>query len=341
MNNMLLVGDPHLRLLELQYGRALLLKVMEVIVEKKPKYTVILGDVFHNKDSLSGLCLKVFNDFLLEASKYTHIICLVGNHDWCQPYSVHSLEGFKLIPNVTIVDDVFRLDDDNLFISYCREKERFLKLLKEAGPAKRLFGHLDVNSLTPGSGWEEVEDFMNPEEFSELKFEQIFSGHLHLAQDIKSKGTEIVMVGTGYTTDFGESDQTKRLVMLDLDTGKYESILTDLTLHKTLRIDAGEPFPVLPENELDRGVNFRLVIKGTREQISLIKKPKNYPVQYAYDWVSKEGARMDLSPTDRKEDTMNKYIEKEIERSFSERDNYNKEKLLTMGKKYLSLVNQK
>lgn len=337
----LLVGDPHLRPLELEFAKALLLKVLEVTIERKPEYVFIMGDVFHYKDRLSGVCLKIFHDFLLEITKYSKVVMIVGNHDWCQPYSVHSLESYKLMPNVTVVDDYYKLDDDNLFISYCREKERFLELVKKAGPAKRLFGHLDVNTLTPGSGWEETEDFLNPEEFSDLQFEQIFSGHLHLAQQVKYKNCEIVMVGTGYTTDFGESDQLKRLVLLDLDSGDYESIPTGLTLHKTLKMEASDPFPEIPVEELERGVQYRLVIRGTKEQIAILKKPKNYPAQYTYDWVLNEGARIDLSVTDTKEDIMKKYIEEEIKRSFSEKDNFDKEKLFKIGKRYLNSVNTK
>lgn len=334
----LIVGDPHLRPQELEFGRILLMMVLNQIMTSKPDYVVLMGDIFHFKDRLSGICLKIFNDFLIEASQHTKIILLVGNHDWCKPYTVHALDGYRGMSNVTVVDDFYRLDDENIFVSYCREKERFEDLLQKAGPAKRLFGHLDINSFKVGSGWEEVEAFCDPEFFSDHKFNQVFSGHLHLAQERQVKNCQIVFVGTGYTTDFGETDQYKRLLMLDLDDGSFEDIPTNLTFHKTLKVNAGEPFPEIPVEDLERGVEFRLIIRGTKEQIAILQKPKNYPAKYVYDWVLNEGARIDLSVTDTQEDTMKKYIKEEIKRSFGNDATFDQEKLFKIGNRFLNSV---
>ena len=338
-NTALLVGDLHLRRDYLEFGKILLLFVLETIKAKKPKYTIFMGDQFHFKDRISGICVKVYNDFLIEASKHTKIIILVGNHDWCQPYTIHSMESFKNIPNVKVVDDFFRLDNDNLFISYCREKERFNDLLKQAGPCKRLFGHLDINSFKVGSGWEEVEAFCDPDFFSDQQIKEVYSGHLHLAQEQTVKGTRITFVGTGYTTDFGETDQSKRLILLNLDDSSYESIDTGLTFHKTLKINAGDQFPEVPVEEMEKGIEYRLIIKGTKEQISMIQKPKNYYIKkIVYDWVLNEGARMDLSVIDSKDTIMKKYIEQEIKRSFNDDPSFNKEELFKIGNRILNSV---
>lgn len=312
----LIISDLHFRLLHLDEVRMLLSFTIDQIIEKKPTYLFILGDVFHYKDKLSGICLKIFKDFIQEVSKHTEVICLVGNHDWCSPYTVHALEGVKGIPNVTVVDDIFRLDDENIFISYCRERKRFDELISKLGPGKRLFGHLDINSFKVGSGWEEYQTFCDPELFSNMKLTQVFSGHLHLAQQRVVNDTEIVFIGTGYTTDFGETDQEKRVILLDLDSGKYESIPTNLTLHKTLRIKATDPFPVIPEEDIKIGVKYRLIVQGTKEQIATLIKPKNYGATIVPDFVINEKARIDLSVTDTQEDIMKKYVKEERERSF-------------------------
>lgn len=338
-NNALLVGDLHLRREYLEFGKILLLLVLNIIKEQKPKYVIFMGDQFHLKDRISGICAKVFSDFLAEASKHSQIIILVGNHDWCQPYTIHSMESFKNIPNVTVVDDVYRLDKDNVFISYCRERERFDELLKNIGPTKRLFGHLDINSFKVGSGWEEVEAFCDPEYFSQQKIEEVYSGHLHLEQERIVNDCRITYVGTGYTIDFGETDQLKRLIMLNLDDSTYESIDTGLTFHKTLKINAGDPFPEIPTADLEKGVDYRLIIKGSKEQISMLQKPKNYPVKkIVYDFTSNESARMDLSLVDSKEIIMQKYIQEEVKRSFGDDKTFDKEKLYKIGNRILNSV---
>lgn len=337
-NDALIVGDLHLRRDYLEFGKILLLLILQIIQERKPKYVVFMGDQFHFKDRISGICLKVFSDFLHEASKHTKIIILVGNHDWCQPYTIHSMESFKNIPNVTVVDDIYRLDQDNVFVSYCRERERFDDLLKKIGPTKRLFGHLDINSFKVGSGWEEVEAFCDPEYFAQQQITEVYSGHLHLAQERTVNNCRITFVGTGYTIDFGETDQQKRLIMLNLDDSTYESIDTGMTFHKTIKMNAGEAFPEIPLADLERGVMYRLMIRGTKEQISMVQRPKNYPAQIVYDWVLNEGARMDLSVVDSKDTIMKKYIGEEIKRSFGNDESFDKEKLYKIGNRILNSV---
>lgn len=332
----LIATDLHLRPDHMGAAQRLLDKIIVEIKENKPKYLFLLGDIFHYKNRLFATCLSVFHKFLEEATKECEVICLVGNHDWGQPYTVHSLDSFRGIPNFKIVDDVYRLDENNGFISYCREKERFEELLIKLGPVKRLYGHLDINDFKVGSGWEEVHAFSSPGDFK--AYEQVFSGHLHLAQESKlENGTEIIFVGTGYTTDFGETDQKKRLILLDIDSGEYSSIDTGLTLHKTMKINAGDPFPILPEAELKNGVEFRVIISGTKEQMDLVQRPKNYEAKIVMELRSHETARVDLSVTDTRQDTLKKYIDHEIEKSFGgEKSGLDKDKLTKVGESILN-----
>lgn len=336
-NEALIATDLHLRPQDIEAAKLLLEKILAEVIERKPKYLFLLGDIFHYKDRLFASCLSVFMDFLEEVTKHCQVICLVGNHDWGIPYSVHSLDSFRHVKNFTIVDDVFKLDEENGFISYCREKERFDEMLKKLGPCKRLFGHLDINDFKVGSGWEEVNAYVGADDFK--SYQQVFSGHLHLAQEKKlENGTEIIFVGTGYTTDFGETDQQKRFILLNLDTGTYESIDTGMTLHKTLRIKAGDEFPVIPEDELNRGVKYRLIITGTREQMSLIQKPKQYDATIVFEFTAHESVRADLSLADTRKETLSKYVDYEIERSFGgkESTDFDLEKLIKLGENILN-----
>lgn len=336
----LIISDLHFRTLHLEEVMKLLSFVIETIILRQPTYLFILGDVFHYKDKLSGICIYFFKKFIkqvLELSPDIQIIVLVGNHDWCKPYTVHSLESIKEIKNVVVVDDIYRLDDENIFISYCRERERFDKLMKELGPGSRLFGHLDINSFKVGSGWEEYQTFCDPELFSQMKLKQVFSGHLHLAQQKVVNDTEIVFVGTGYTTDFGETDQEKRILLLDLNSGKYESISTHLTLHKTLKMKATDPFPIIPEEDIKNGVKYRVIVQGTKEQISTLIKPKNYLATIIPDFLGNEAARIDLSVTDTQEQIFEKYIKEENNRSFGgEASGYDLARLNQIGRQYMN-----
>lgn len=334
-NTALIATDIHIRPEHMDLAKILLDRILVEIDTHQPKYLFILGDTFHYKNRLFASCLYLFQEFLQEATKKCQVIILVGNHDWGIPYSVHALESFRHIENLTIVDDYFKLGD-NGFVSYAREKERFQEMLNKLGPCRRLFGHLDINEFKVGSGWEEVDAYNNPDDFK--NYEQVFSGHLHLAQERKlSNGTEIVFIGTGYTTDFGESDQKKRFLLLDLDTSEYQSIDTGLTMHKTLKIEATDPFPPIDEEEVKKGVEYRVIVSGTREQIALIQKPKGYPARIVTNFRVSEEARIDLSVADSRQDTLKKYITHEKDRSFGgDKSGLEDEKLLKIGERILN-----
>lgn len=338
MKKALIATDLHLRPSYIEVGKKVLSLIKEELIKTNANYLFLLGDIFHTKNLVYASVQNLFQTFLEEIEKdmpNVKVVLLVGNHDWGIQYSIHPFEGLKHITNLTIVEDVYVLDD-NVFLAYAREKERFQEFLKSAGPVKRIFSHMDMDGFTPGSGWEEISPFMSAEEFAQ--YEQVVSGHLHLAQEKKLKnGTEIIFVGSPYTTDFGESDQSKRFLLLNLDDGSWESIPTNLTLHKTFKIEAGEAFPEIPADELKRGVEYRVIVKGTREQIASLIIPKGYAAKIAYDFTSGIGARIELSAADNQDDTIRKYIKAEIDRTYGGTDKagLDLEKLLKVGKRFI------
>ena len=338
MNKALIATDLHLRPSYIEVGRKVLSLIKEKLVETKANHLFLLGDIFHTKNLVYASVLNLFQKFLEDIEKdlpHVKVVLLVGNHDWGVQYSEHPFRGLEHISNLTIVTSVYAFDG-NVFLAYAREKERFMEMLASAGPSKRIFAHMDMDGFTPGSGWEEISPFLSAEELD--KYEQVISGHLHLAQEKKLKnGTEIIFVGSPYTTDFGESDQEKRFLLLDLDSGAWETIPTNLTLHKTFKINAGDPFPPIPEDELKRGVEYRVIVKGTREQIASLMIPKGYMAKIAYDFTSGIGARIELSASDNQDATIRKYISAEIDRTFggAEKSGLDVEKLLKIGKRFI------
>lgn len=332
----LVVTDLHLRPSQLDTSRRILQLIEDKIDELKPEYLINLGDTFHTKNTVYVEVVNLYHDFLRRITKKVKVINLIGNHDWAVPYTEHPLKAFKYMENLTIVDDVYTLGE-NAFISYCREKERFDEMLNKAGQrVVRIFAHMDMNEFTPGSGWEEITPFFSADHFS--RYEQLISGHLHLAQNkTLASGTEIIFVGSGYTTDFGESDQEKRFLMIDLETGEWSSVPTGLTLHKTFRITAKDKFPEINLDEVKNGVEFRVIVSATREEYSALIMPKNYPAKIIPEFTSSTGARIELSAGDTQDDTMKKYTSIELERSYGglEKSGLDLDKLIKIGKKYI------
>lgn len=332
----LIVTDLHLRPAYIEKARLILEIIEQKIEELKPEYLINLGDTFHSKNTTYVSVTNLYENFLRRVAKKVKVINLVGNHDWATQYTDHSLDSFKDIENVTIVDDVFVLGE-NAFIAYCREKDRFKAMLDKAGPRiVRIFAHMDMDDFTPGSGWEEISPFFKAEDFT--RYEQVISGHLHLAQEKKlENGTEIIFAGSGYTTDFGESDQEKRFLLFDLRTGEYESIPLNTTFHKTLQMKTTDPFPKIDLEEVKRGVEYRVIITGTKEEYASLIFPKNYPAKPIPNFTSAKGARIELSASDTQEDTMKKYVKTEIERTYGglDKSGFDIEKLVKFGKRFI------
>jgi hypothetical protein len=328
--------DLHLRPNQKDAGEKALRFILDTAAKQKPDVAICTGDVFHTKNIIYGTMMDMFQDFLIELGKICPIWVIPGNHDYCVEYEVHALAAFKLLPNVTIVDDAAKITDKVGIVAYARQEERFQALLKKLGPVEYLFGHFDINGFNLGSGWEERESWSDPSKFQGVK--KVFSGHYHLHQSKQLGDIEFVYCGTSYTTAFDESDQEKYIALVDLETGEWNRIQTGLTLHKTLRINAGDPFPEIPETSFAEGVEYRVVVKGTQQQIGLLDKPKNYQARISYDFISDVGERLDVSSSDNKADVMKKYVDFEFKKQGKALDTsgFDTDRLMALGNRILS-----
>lgn len=329
----LLVSDLHLRPAHIEVAKKVLEKIKSVLKETNPEYLIIGGDTFHTKNIVYVSVLTLFEEFLTEVTKSHKVICLVGNHDWGIPYESHSLQTLKM-KNLKIVESYYRLNDSVGFIGYCREKSRFEEFMKSLDGCSILFGHLDLNGFELGSGWEETDSFCGAERFT--SFKKVFSGHFHKAQSKSlDSGAEVVYVGSGYTTDFSESDQEKRFLLIDLATGEYESILTGLTLHKTLSISAGDLLPELDQDLINSGTNYRLIVSGSKDQINNVKIPSGYKAKIVFEIQTADSTRANINSYDSHDKIMEKYVDFELRKDDNDKS-LERDRLLKVGAAILS-----
>lgn len=353
--NALITADLHLMFNQIYkkdnglLGIHLLDSLLKSVTDIQPEFFFILGDIFHAKDTTSSALVTIFSQFIKEVAEISKVIILVGNHDFSVTSVVDSnvkyYHPFSNIKhkNITIVDDYFKLDEDNAFIPYCRTRELFEKRLASILPSKRLFTHIDLNGFALGDDYVEKNAYLTIEDLD--YFEQVFSGHYHepsrIQKLITTRYLELVYIGSPRTVTHSESDQEKRFILLDLDTGIWKSIPTNMTMHKTIKVDVNEPFPILDQVEVDRGVNFRLHVTGTKEQIDLweSRKPKDYPTKnIKRDFIVGDKKRIELKSTDSRNDVIEKYTEEELERNYGGKNasQFDLEKLTKIGKHYLN-----
>lgn len=355
LNNALITADLHLMFNQIykkedgQLGIHLLDNLLKSVKEITPEYFFILGDIFHHKDTTSAALVTIFTQFINEVANVSKVIILIGNHDFSVTSVIgsnvkyyHPLQNIKN-PNIIIVDDYFKLDENNAFIPYCRSRDLFEKRLVSILPAKRLFTHIDLNGFALGDDYIEKNAYLTIEDLD--PFEQVFSGHYHEPSQLKKLITtrylELVYVGSPRTVTHSESDQEKRFILLDLTTGDWKSIPTNMTMHKTIKVDINQPFPELNQLDVDRGVNFRLWVSGTKEQIDLweSRKPKDYPTKnIKRDFITGDKKRIELKSTDSRNDIIEKYTEEEINRNYGGKDasQFDLKQLIELGKRFLN-----
>lgn len=353
MRNALIVSDLHLRLTHIQdsdnglYTLPILESIKEIINKHNPEYLFNLGDTFHDKDTVSATLLEIYRQFLLSLPKELKIIQIVGNHDFSivapNSRTYHPTLQLKDIPNLTIVDDTYKLDERHGFMAYCPNKTIFDKRCKKLGNISTLFAHLDINGFNLGDNYVEQKTFLNMEDFQGI-CSRVYSGHYHEPQSLIKNEIKFTYIGSFETTDFGDSDQEKRCILLNLDTGDEIFIPTNRTFHKTIKVEASQgEYPPINMEEVKKGVNYRLVIRGTSEQIKLMgPKPKKYPAKIALNIIPSKGTRTEIKLNDNHSETLKKYTQAELERIYGgvKESKMNLEKLIEIGERFTNQAKQ-
>lgn len=342
MSKFWLSGDWHLdkkniKLTEKGFVLPLLENAYKSISELKPQKVVLLGDIFHSKDLVSSTLSKLFGEFLKSVAQLDYvdeIVVLIGNHDFSmvsQETYYHAYWSYKNMEKVSVVETYYKITEDIGCISFCREKELFYDRKKALGKVKCLILHQDLKGFLKGDDYIEEKFFIKPEE---LENEITFLGHYHTAQEKEINGRKYVYCGSFESTTFGESDDEKSIIMLDPNTLEYERHPTYMTFHKTLRINVDEELPEIPKEELERGVQYRVIVKGTKEEFELKKIPREYSkkIKVIPDFVKSKRKRVQLKSTDTIETTFTKYTKEENEKNYAS-ENLDTEELTREGLK--------
>jgi DNA repair exonuclease SbcCD nuclease subunit len=337
-------SDTHIKpgIVNMEIARAYLFDfLLPKIEEEKPDYIINGGDTGHTKNVVYETVKDLYREFVLELSRRNLIsrnkplYHIVGNHDWAEMYRLHFYDYLKHIPGVVNVGSALRIDSDTVLISYCKEVERFRELLGGLGRRpKRLFGHLDILHFTPGSGYEEVFDSFDPKEFTGI--DEVISGHLHKAQDRTIEDTRFIYVGSGYTTDYGESGQPKRV--LKLEGNSIVSIDTGMSLHKVSKVTTSDPLPELHLLGLKFGIKQRVIMSGLRPDLDSVKLDPEYSklIEYIPNEISASVDRIAIQEDDNTDAILARYVSYCVEKGLLKPEDT--EVVTNYGKRIVSMA---
>lgn len=333
-------GDWHLDKKDIKLSKEgfyipLLKRAEEIILETKPDKLILLGDIFHSKDMVSTTLSELFGDFLKRISEYNflnEIVTIVGNHDFSlvsEDKYYHAYWKYKDFDKVSVVDTFYRITENIGCISYCRERDLFLDRKKALGDVRCLIMHQDIKGFLKGDDYIEDKFYLSTDE---LDCELVLSGHYHTAQLKEINGRRYVYAGSFQSTNFAESDDFKSVVLLDSESLEIERIPTGMTFHKTIKINVDEDLPEIPEEEIKRGVQYRVIVEGTKEEFELKQIPREYAkkIKIQPKFKKSDKKKIELRATDTIEDIISKYTEEEISKNYTN-ENFDLEKIKSEG----------
>lgn len=271
------LGDPHIKVTNLQEAEALLKFVLEMVLLHKVDRLEILGDLFHTHAIIRVEVLAFWNHWLDILSDAVEVVVLVGNHDMpgSNEATTHSLEIFRRLGKCKLhIVDQPRVIGGIGYVPYIHKNEAFIE---EANKLKKLGALYLVSHTTySGSKFESgmyAPDGVDPEQ---LHYDLLISGHIHNRQRfITNRAQTVIYPGTAKWDTDGDANELKGLWLVNhradgsIDSEQYLDTSAICTPILKLEWKEGEAAPQIPE--------------GARASVELIGSS---------EWVSKQKASL-------------------------------------------------
>lgn len=221
MSKILFIGDPHLKITNLDQSIQFLRWVESIASQYKPDLVVNLGDTFHNHAVLRSELLSEFHTHIQNIQQ--QYIYILGNHDMYKPDSAkyHALSTFNL-SNLKLITSPTDIEDIS-FVPYVPDYKDFPTNLKPITVAHQTFVGCDYGGYKPEYGVDA----------DTLNTDIIISGHIHMRQQFG----KVIYPGTPFAQGVNDIDQSKGLLLFDTATFHQEYLESPFPKWKSLRYD--------------------------------------------------------------------------------------------------------
>ena len=238
------LSDIHIPLFKNINKHKIVLNLIIEDIEKKHKeynygdgVIVIVGDLVHQKITISNEQILVLSWFLRRLEKICKVIIVAGNHDLLEN-NKERMDSITPVIEMLDLKNLIYLDKELEYNSGCfidknitwclysifdEYKRPDIEKEKERGDKNKLVGLIHaplVGSQTDlgfkMSGGEMVEIFYN--------LDYVLAGDIHLGQELKYKNTKIVYPSSPLQLSFGENISNHGYVIWDVNSGEYEKI---------------------------------------------------------------------------------------------------------------------
>lgn len=217
-SRIVLLTDLHLRSDYLPGYMEEQMKTLVALVNRKPADAVVInGDIFHRRNP-RGKELLAFRK-LLEKFKTKDIYINRGNHDTVAKdgSTATTLSLYKDIAHVCEDVETVRICGvDFDFIPHFEDERVIVAHLKKA--KNHVFGHFGFDGCV-SNGHYAYESYVKKKHFPKEKYS--FLGHIHKP---KVYNSNIFVLGTQYSTNFGEANAQKFIHELIIRNGEMEIV---------------------------------------------------------------------------------------------------------------------
>ena len=195
------------------------------------------GDVYNNRNNLNINVINVVDELMVSKFNKYNTYLIVGNHDsyFRNTIDIHSLKPFRHLKNITVVDDIQKVNiggKDILMVPWQTDNQKFVQQVAK----KNLFcdiciGHFEINGFNLNTA--KVCDFgISPDIFFN-NYGITFSGHFHSRKMLTRGDSVIQYIANPYELTRSDYGQEKGFCVLDTDTMTYEFINNDVSIkHK-------------------------------------------------------------------------------------------------------------
>ena len=288
-------------------------------IQKRPDVDVIIicGDYFHSRDSKKTITLNHAFLNICKLAEVYHVYLIVGNHDMFEKYTLknHSLEVFKMIPNVSVIDrPVFMSNDDTILLTpwICNEDDwnNLIDVTNKYTP-KYVFGHFEFN----GFKMNDHHTIKSPYSYTALNTTYIYTGHYHHRQIKNSKdGKRCCYIGSPFGFNFNDANDTERgYIIIDTENDTHQEVNYDQV--QILSMEANDFLDRYQELNLTQKDKVRVVLENGYDPIienKVIDVFKEYPV-FDYKITYKTTTKSLLEQQQQSQDETEEVIDSEDE----------------------------
>lgn len=183
---------------------------------------ILEGDIFHSRQSLD---VRIFNraiKIFAQLSKlFKSVYVIVGNHDvyYKEDNSVNSVQILsQLFPNLWVFEDPIKINFNDkhtfLLIPWIESATEITEVIeKNANRAQYIVCHADIQGANLNA-ISKIEKGIDPHVLTTYK--RIYSGHIHIRQELKKYGASISYTGTPYSMDKMDAGNQKGFDILTL-----------------------------------------------------------------------------------------------------------------------------